>query len=157
MPIMEDSIRIRGPREELFILSQHYGLRQEWDPFVRNMRFLGGATEAAVGMHVWVRAWTGLTMVARYTSYRSQVSVAMTMVRGPFFFRRFAGTWLFKPVDDDCNLVTFRYSFTTRAAFRLFDPVICWFMLRDIRARLHGLKWGAEEGGLLKRLRRPCA
>lgn len=154
MPIIEDSIHIHAAPAELFALSQDYALRRFWDPFVRELRYLDGATEAAVGAHVWVRAWTGLTMVVRYTCYRPPHAAAMTMVRGPWFFRRFAGTWLFKPHPDGGTRVTFRYWFKTRG--RLLDPVIRWVFRRDIRARLRGLKGGAERQGLLGRLGQSC-
>src|SRR5437588_7461498 len=97
MPIIEDSILIDAPAEALFAFSQDYALRREWDPFVREMRFLGGARAAAAGVRVWVRAWTGLTMAVQFVGFRPPTSVAMKMLRGPWFFRRFAGAWLFKP------------------------------------------------------------
>ena len=96
MPIVEGSILIKAPPDGVFALSQDYGLRREWDPFVRDMRFASGAVEAGLGVEVWVRAWTGLTMTVQFTSFRPPNSVAMKMVRGPWFFRRFGGTWLFK-------------------------------------------------------------
>ena len=39
---------------------------------------------------------------------------AMKMVRGPFFFRFFAGSWRFESVDAQHTRVIFRYSFDTR-------------------------------------------
>src|SRR5437764_12090787 len=97
MPVVEDSVLIAAPQGPLFALSQDYALRREWDPFVRDLKFLGGAAEAAVGVRVWVRAWTGLTMEVEYVSVNAPETVAMRMVRGPFFFEKFAGTWLFRP------------------------------------------------------------
>jgi ribosome-associated toxin RatA of RatAB toxin-antitoxin module len=158
MPVVEDSIQINAPPSGLFALSQDYALRRAWDPFVRDMQFLGGATEAGVGVRVRVRAWTGLTMEVEFVSFHPPASVAMKMLRGPFFLRQFAGTWLFKPHPDGGTNVTFRYSFTTRWAWLrpVFDPVICWMFRRDVRARLRGLKHGAERAGLLDRLGNPC-
>ena len=152
MPIVEDSILISAPRESLFPLSQDYAVRLAWDPFLRDMRFLDGSKEAGVGVRVWVRAWTGLTMEARLTGYRPPAAVAMKMLRGPWFFRRFAGTWLFEPHVDGGTQVTFRYSFESRWRWLrpLLDPVIRRSFRRDIRARLRGLKQAAEHGGLLK-------
>lgn len=155
MPIVEATTLIRAPQDELFALAQDYALRLEWDPFLRDMKFRDGATQAAVGVHVWVRAHNALTMEVEYTTLKVPEVVAMRMIRGPFFFRQFAGTWRFEEVDSGVVQVTFRYSFTTRWPFArpLFDPLIRLIFRRDIRGRLRGLKHGAEETDLLKRLR----
>ena len=158
MRIVEGSILINAPAAGLFALSQDYALRRCWDPFVRDMRFGGEATEAGKGVRVWVRAWTGLTMEVEFTSFRPPTSVAMKMARGPWFFRQFAGTWLFRQRADDRTEVTFRYFFTVRGRWLapFIEPLIAWLFRRDVRGRLQGLKRGAEESGLLERLGEPC-
>jgi ribosome-associated toxin RatA of RatAB toxin-antitoxin module len=158
MPIVEDSILIEAQAEDLFALSQDYALRREWDPFVREMRFLDGAEEAAEGVRVWVRAWTGLTMEVQLVSYRPPWSVAMKMLRGPWFLKKFAGVWLFRPKGEGKTEVVFRYSFTMVGGWlgRLIDPIVGWLFRRDVRARLRGLKRGAEQLGLLDQLRESC-
>jgi len=60
MPVVESSGEIRAPREALFALTQDYYVRLEWDPFLRGLRFLDGATAPAPGVRVWVRAHNGL-------------------------------------------------------------------------------------------------
>jgi ribosome-associated toxin RatA of RatAB toxin-antitoxin module len=158
MPIVEASIWIDAPAEGLFVLSQDYALRRAWDPFVRAMRFQGGAREAAKGVRVWVRAWTGLAMVVEFVGFQPPRSVAMKMTSGPAFLRQFAGAWLFKE-ESGKTTVTFRYAFTTRWRLLrpLIDPIILWVILNDVRARLRGLKRGAEELGLLGRRCEPCS
>jgi hypothetical protein len=175
MPVVEDSITIDAPAAGLFALSQDYALRRAWDPFVRDMRFLDGAAEAGRGVRVWVRAWTGLTMEVEFTGFRPpststegrqagstegrQAGVAMRMLRGPWFLERFAGTWLFRPRPGGASTVTFRYSFTVRGRWLrpLLNPIVAWVFRRDVRARLLGLKRGAEQDGLLDKLGQPCA
>jgi ribosome-associated toxin RatA of RatAB toxin-antitoxin module len=154
MQTVEDRILIHAPAEGLFDLAQDYALRLEWDPFLREMRFLGGAAEAAVGVRVWVRAWTGLTMTVQYVSLDHPRVVAMKMLRGPWFFRAFAGTWRFAEQAGGDTEVVFRYAFRTRWRWLawLLDPVVRAVFRRDIRSRLLGLKRGAEEKGLLERL-----
>lgn len=157
MPAVQHAVLIDAPLEPLFRLTQDYGLRLRWDPFLREMRFLDGATEAAVGVRTWVRAWTGLTMETVYTTINSPSVVAMKMTRGPWFFSQFAGSWRLEPDPSGRSQkiqVTFRYSFTTRWSWlrRIVDPVISWVFHRDIRARLQGLKHGAEHAGLLNEL-----
>src|SRR5579859_7516799 len=111
MPTVAASIWIAAPPTALFALSQDYTLRRAWDPFIREMRFLDGATEAGVGVRVSGSAWNGLTMEVRFTSFHAPRSVAMKMTRGPWFFQQFAGTWLFEPESGGAR-VTFRYFFT---------------------------------------------
>jgi ribosome-associated toxin RatA of RatAB toxin-antitoxin module len=153
---VEDRILIHAPAEALFDLAQDYALRLEWDPFLREMRFLDGASVAAVGVKVWVRAWTGLTMTVEYISLDRPHVVAMKMLRGPWFFRAFAGTWRFVEQTSGTTEVVFRYAFETRWrggwSRWMLDPLIRVVFRRDIRARLRGLKRGAEEKGLLQRL-----
>ena len=161
MPVVQDSILIRAPQEPLFRLLQDYALRLRWDPFLREMRFLDGATEAAVGVRTWVRAWTGLTMETVYTTLSSPSVVAMKMTRGPFFFAQFAGSWRLEPAESEggpLTKVTFRYAFTTRWSMlrRVLDPTIAQVFHRDIQGRLRGLQRGAEQEGLLSHLTGPA-
>jgi polyketide cyclase/dehydrase/lipid transport protein len=134
MPVVEESLLIRAPQQPLFDLAQDYRLRLKWNPFLRDMRFLNDAREAVIGVRVWVKAWTGLTMVV-----------------GPVFLQQFAGSWRFKPHPGGLTEVIFRCVFETRwQRLRwLFDPIVEWVFGRDIRKRLHGLKRGVEQSGLL--------
>lgn len=151
MPVVEESLLIRAPQQPLFDLAQDYRLRLKWDPFLRDLRFLDGAVEAAVGVRVWVRAWTGLTMVVEYVVLSRPEVAAMKMVEGPFLLHQFAGSWRFRPHPDGSTEVIFRYVFETRwRRLRwLLDPVVRWVFRRDVRKRLRGLKRGAERSGLL--------
>jgi ribosome-associated toxin RatA of RatAB toxin-antitoxin module len=158
VPIVEDTVLIAAPPDALFALSQDYALRLEWDPFLRELKFLDGATEAAVGVRVWVRAWTGLTMEVEYVSVNPPHTVAMKMLRGPRLFRQFAGTWMFRPHPSGRTEVVFRYAFTTRWRWLhwLLDPLIRVVFRRDIRGRLRGLKRAAEKTDVLRRLGAGC-
>ena len=151
MPVVEESILIRAPQQGLFDLAQDYRLRLKWDPFLRDLRFLDGAGEAAVGVRVWVRAWTGLTMVVEYVGLRRPDMVAMKMLEGPVVLRHFAGSWRFQPHPSGSTEVVFRYVFETRWRWLrwLFDPLVARVFGRDTRRRLDGLKRGVEQAGLL--------
>ena len=154
MPTVQASLEIDAPVAELFALAQDYGLRLEWDPFLRDMRFRDGATEAAVGVRVWVRAKNGLAMEVRYITLKPPVQVAMTMVEGPRIFRQFSGAWLFKETSPARTGVTFRYHFATRPQLLspLLDPVVGRVLTRDMEGRLRGLKHHAETTDILTRL-----
>ncbi|MEM8532472.1 MAG: SRPBCC family protein [Chloroflexota bacterium] len=156
---VSSSIIVTCPREAVFRLTQDYYLRKEWDPFVREIRFLDGATEPAVGVGVWVRAWNGLTMTVEYVSYRFPSVAAIKMTKGPLFFETFGGVWRFAEVDSNSTEVTFEYGFRTRwpVLTRVLNPTIWWVFGRDIRARLAAIKRAAEETDIVARLDVGCA
>lgn len=153
MPTVQCARAIDAPRAPLFALAQDYALRLDWDPFLREMRFLDGASEAGVGVRVWVRAKNGLTMTVRYLTVNAPSQVAMTMTEGPWMFRKFSGSWGFKEITPTRTLVTFRYHFELRSALVPFvgDPIVSRVLSRDMAARLEGLDRGARTG-LLERL-----
>jgi ribosome-associated toxin RatA of RatAB toxin-antitoxin module len=153
MPIVEEGMEISGTPGSLFELSQDVELRLRWDPFPQTLQLLGGATRPAVGVRVGGRSRYGVTMEVVYVSFNPPRTVAMKMVRGPKIFRGFAGTWSFRPGPPGRTRVTFRYWYELRRLpFRsLLSRVVAWRIRRDIRARLRGLKRGAEEMGLIPR------
>jgi ribosome-associated toxin RatA of RatAB toxin-antitoxin module len=155
VPVIEANIDIRARDEDVFDLAQDYGLRLEWDPFLSEMKFRDDASEAAVGVKVWVRAKNGLTMEVVYITLERPRSVAMKMIAGPRFFERFAGTWRFDAITADRTRVTFRYNFETRWSWLRpgVNRIIGWVLGRDVRLRLEGLKRAAEQTNILARLR----
>jgi len=146
MPIVEGQLAISASQEAVFDLAQDYDARLGWDPFLSRIAFRDGASEAAVGVKVWVRAKNGLSMEVVYVTYDRPRSTAMKMIDGPWFFERFAGTWKCERTPDDRTLVTFRYNFETRwpPLRQLLNPGIRTVFGRDIRLRLEGLKRAAE-------------
>ena len=155
MPTIQAAIDIDAGAGEIFALAQDYELRLEWDPFLREMRFRDGATEAAVGVRVWVRAKNGLSMEVKYITLNPPEQVAMVMIDGPPIFRQFSGAWLFKALAPGRTRVTFKYNFSTRPRIMsgVMDPVVAWVLTRDMRERLAGLKGSAEGTDILTRLR----
>jgi hypothetical protein len=117
------------------------------------MRFLDGATRAGPGVRVVVQAYNGLSMAVEFVSFERPRVVAMSLIRGPWFLDRFAGSWRFLPGPESRTTeVIFRYVYEARPRWLrwLLNPVFGWVFRRDVRARLRGLKRGAE-GGLLAR------
>src|SRR3954465_10562953 len=146
MPVVEGQVAIGAPQESVFDLAQDYDARLDWDPFLSRIVFREGATVAAVGVKVWVRAKNGLSMEVVYVTYDRPRSTAMKMIDGPRFFERFAGTWKFERMAADRTLVTFRYNFETRwpSLRPVLNAGIRAVFGRDIRLRLQGLKQAAE-------------
>jgi ribosome-associated toxin RatA of RatAB toxin-antitoxin module len=156
MPAVESSILIRCTPEQAFDLSQDYGLRLEWDPFLADLKFLDGATESGIGVRTWVKSKRGLEMTAEYVAFDRGRVVAIKMIEGPWFFRAFGGSWRFRDVPDGVE-VTMRYSFEVAGVLRVplirqaAELVIRRIFLGDIEARLAGLRRGVEELRLLER------
>ncbi len=118
------------------------------------MRFLDGATEAAVGVLVWVRAKNGLAMEVRYATVNAPDQVAMTMTDGQRIFRQFSGSWLLQPLTPSRTRAVFRYHFTERPPFlsKVLDPIVSRVLTRDMDARLVGLQSSAEKTDISTRL-----
>ena len=154
MPVVEREVQIDVARAAVYALTQDYYLRLEWDPFLRDLRFLDGATGPAPGVRVWVRARNGLQMQVEYVTVEPPERVAVRMVRGPFFFENFAGTWLFRAVGEGSTRVVFRYGFRTRWRWPrpVLDRIVAAVFARDIAARVAALKHAAERTDILARI-----
>jgi hypothetical protein len=146
MPTFESSVRIRAGRAALFALTQDYGRRLLWDPFLVEARLLGGTTEPAVGVRAWCVAWYGLGMETEYVSYTPPRLAAVRMTRGPAILAAFAGSWRFEEAGRGTTRVVFRYHLKARPRWlrALLDPLLAAAFAHDTRARLRALKRAAE-------------
>ena len=153
----EDAIVIRAPAEALFALTQDYGRRLEWDPFLREARLVGGATECGVGVRAYCVARSGLGMETEYVSFQPPRVTAVKMTRGPWIIESFAGSWRFERAGEGETRVQFRYQVRARprALAWLLTPVLARVFARDVRKRLRGLKSAVEDRHILERLPPP--
>jgi len=142
----EDAILIRDTPEALFALTQDYGRRLAWDPFLRSAELMGGATAAGPGVRAWCVAHNGLGMETEYVSFNPPTVAAVKMTRGPWFIGGFAGSWRFLPEADGRTRVVFRYSVRGRPAWlgALLNPILVRVFGREVRRRLQGLRDFAE-------------
>jgi ribosome-associated toxin RatA of RatAB toxin-antitoxin module len=136
------SIEVDAPPELLFALSQDYGRRLSWDPFLREARLLGGAGQAGLGVRAWCEARNGLGMETAYVSFHPPRACAVEMTRGPRCFRAFAGSWRFEPIGPGRSRVSFTYRVVARPS-ALTRP-LSWIFGRHTRRRLDALKRAAE-------------
>jgi hypothetical protein len=146
----EDSIVIRQLPEALFALTQDYGRRLEWDPFLRSAALVGGAAQAGPGVRAYCVAHNGLGMETEYVSFNPPAAAAVKMTRGPWFIGGFAGSWRFLPEADGRTRVVFRYSVRARPAWLqpLLNPVLVRVFGREVRRRLEGLRAFVERDGV---------
>ena len=138
MPTVERSLVIQADRAALFELTQDYGRRLGWDPFLKEARLLGGATNAVVGVRAWCVAWHGLGMETEYVAVKPPAVAAVKMTRGPAILEAFAGSWRFVEHGPAATRVTFRYHFKVRPRRLrwLVEPVLGLVFTRDARLRL---------------------
>jgi ribosome-associated toxin RatA of RatAB toxin-antitoxin module len=143
----EESIVVESGPADLFRLSQDYGRRLEWDPFLRSASLVG-AHEAGVGARALCVARSGWSMETEYVSFNPPRATAVKMTRGPWFLASFAGSWRFEEIEPGRTRVGFRYSLEAwpRALSWLLNPILTRSFARETRARLRALKklWNAH-------------
>ena len=95
---LEQSVDIAASAADLFALTQDYGRRMEWDPFLRSAELVGEATAPGIGVRAYCVARSGLGMETEYVSYTPPWVAAVKMTCGPWVVRSFAGSWRFTEV-----------------------------------------------------------
>ena len=140
--MIRQSIEVAAGPEAVFELTQDYGRRLDWDPFLEEARLLGGAEAPGVGVRAWCVSRGGWGMETRYVSFRPPAACAVEMTRGPWFFRSFAGSWRFEGVGPGRTRVTFAYQVVGRP--RVLSPLLRPIFARETRRRLEALKRAFE-------------
>jgi hypothetical protein len=146
MPTVQASILVRADRASLFALTQDYGRRLSWDPFLKEARLLGGAVRPARGVRAWCAAWHGLGMETAYVNFVPPQVAAVRMTRGPAVLASFAGSWRFEDAGSGLTRVVFRYRLEARPGWLrpLLERVLVAVFARDTRLRLRALRRAAE-------------
>ena len=146
----EHAVDISASPAELFELTQDYGRRLEWDPFLRSAELVGGAARPGVGVRAWCVAKSGLGMETEYVSFHPPRVTAVKMTRGPRLIASFAGSWRFDEVAPGVTRVSFRYHLQARPRWLawLLTPALGWVFARDTRWRLAALKDAVERRGV---------
>jgi hypothetical protein len=90
MPTIQSEIVVRVNNKMLFNLTQDYCIRLKWDPFLREARLLGEATEIGIGVRAWCVARIGIGMETEYVFINKPNVVSIKMTSGPNIFKQFA-------------------------------------------------------------------
>jgi ribosome-associated toxin RatA of RatAB toxin-antitoxin module len=148
----EEWVEIDASPEELFQLSQDYGRRLEWDPFLRSANLVGAVNQAGLGVRAICVSTSGWGMETEYVSFHPPRVAAVEMTRGPWFLERFAGTWRFEAIGEGRTRVLFRYHLRAwpRWLAWALTPILARAFERDTLTRLQALKVAVEERGLLR-------
>lgn len=155
MPQVSADVHVPIAPDLAFAVSQTHGeVRHRWDPFIREQRFLDGASGPGVGVRTFTRSsFAGPispSMVSTYVSWRPPTSVGMTMLSGPWFFSRFGGGWRFTPEGDGTRAV-WKYTYDVRPTWlsRVAVPIGQWLLGREIRKRIEGYAEGCRDDQVL--------
>jgi len=159
MPHVTCTVDIAAPAASLFTLSQDYGRRQCWDPFLREAHLLDGAQRAAVGVRARCVAHNGLVMETTYVSFQPPTVVAVKMTHGPRILSSFAGSWRFIELPVHAGLtrtrVVFRYRISSRPHWLSFllDPLLAAVIKWETKRRLLAMKRVVETTAILAGIR----
>ena len=88
------------------------------------------------------QARTGFVMETRYVSFQPPRACAVEMTRGPWFFRSFAGSWRFEPVEPGLTRVSFVYNLVARPS--ALTPLLGRIFAGETSKRLSALKRAIE-------------
>jgi uncharacterized protein YndB with AHSA1/START domain len=146
MAIIEYELTINAPPAVVYQASQDYSVRYQWDPFPEKIELLEGATEVGIGVKTRVISKSGLSMVVEFVQVAPPTTAAIVMTKGPAFMRSFAGSWVFKPTDNNATRARFRYSVKTKiwAIPPISEFIAAFYFKKAVVARLNGLKQFCE-------------
>lgn len=115
MAIIEKTITIALPRDEVYRISQDYTIRYDWDSFPDRLEMLdSGDYTAWIGGQVLVRSKLGMSMVVEFVQVNPPKTAAIKMISGPWYLAKFAGSWHFETVGTQQTRVRIRYVLLTR-------------------------------------------
>jgi len=137
--------------EQLFDWMHNYDLRAQWDTFTQST-LLGDAPAGVGGVVRSTSKNNGLSMDTMYVSFQPGKVAAVKMVKGPYVFHSFAGSWNFKALGPQRTRVVFSYSMTARPrwlSWLLTPAVVCVFQ-RETKKRIASLQaWAKQRNAAL--------
>lgn len=142
MANVEHAVDIEASPETVYQISQDYSVRYSWDPFPEKIELLHGATVIAKGVRAFVVAKTGLRMEVVFIQVSPPTTAAIKMIKGPFFLKAFAGSWVFRLNGSGGTAAKFIYAIKSKwwALPWVTDYVASWYFSNAVKKRLNGLK-----------------
>jgi len=133
-------------QEKLFYLSQDYSVRLEWDTYLKSAKLVD-SDEAGLGKKSLCKSKFRFEILSEYITFNPPRLVAIEMVSGPIFLRKFSASWQFKMLTDKCTEVIFTYSFNTNPRFLswLIEPIIAKLYRIDMQIRIEAFKNYSEK------------
>ena len=142
MKTIKHQIEIDCDQETVFDLSQDYSRRLDWDPYLSKAYLLKGAEKAGLGVESCCRNRSGSEMITRYISFKRPRVAAVTMVKGPWFLKRFGGAWNVSKLSETRSSLVFTYNFQMRGGLLGYSllPFAIFFFSREMKSRLFAIK-----------------
>ncbi len=143
MALVEHSTLIAAPLDQVYQVSQDYGVRYDWDPFPEHITVVSGAPSAlAVGTRVDITSKLGMKMRVAFVQVSPPTRTAVKMIQGPWFLAKFAGSWIFEATSPHTTAARFRYTLVTQPSYLrwLVEPIAAFYFSRVVFKRLTGLK-----------------
>jgi ribosome-associated toxin RatA of RatAB toxin-antitoxin module len=140
----KETISIEAAAELVFDFTQDYTRRLIWDTFLKSAVLVEGAINAGKGVKAYCVAKNGLGMTTEYVTYNRPKVTAVKMIKGPYLFKSFLGSWLFQAIDVNKTEISFLYSFSLRFPFNLMSGLVKNNLQKNVRQRLLDLKNSIE-------------
>ena len=135
-----EKIIINEDTERVFDFTQDYKNRLRWDTFLKKADLMDGAAEANREVKAHCVATNGIGMITEYVTFDRPKVTAIKMIKGPYMFATFLGSWTFKEINKTQTEVIFLYSFQLRFPFNLLKDFIRKNLQTNVRQRLSDLK-----------------
>jgi ribosome-associated toxin RatA of RatAB toxin-antitoxin module len=139
-----EKVLIGANQVEVFDFTQDYDNRLSWDTFLKKAELIDGAIRADKNVRAYCVSKNGLAMLTEYVSFNRPKSTAVKMIKGPYIFKSFLGSWTFKEISNRQTEVTFLYSFELRFPFTLLTYYIRRNLKNNVKQRLIDLKTKVE-------------
>ena len=139
-----EKVVIGATQVEVFDFTQDYDNRLAWDTFLKKAELVDGAMRADKNVKAYCVSKHGIGMLTEYVSFNRPKATAIKMIKGPYIFKSFLGSWTFKEMPDDQTEVTFLYSFELRFPFTLLTSYIRANLKNNVKQRLIDLKTNVE-------------
>ena len=139
---------MEAPAQVVFDIVHDYDRRLQWDPFLRRAEIVNGDT-AGVGVKTFCAVkyrLLGWGMLTQYVSFQPPDLAAVSMMKGPFFFEKFAASIRHKDLDSRRSEVTYRLNFRLKGPLLslLGNRAMAWLLGWETQHRLRRLKVHAE-------------
>ena len=139
-----EKILINSDSSLIFDYTQDYNNRLLWDTFLIRADIIDGAEKAGLGVKTYYVAKNGIGMETEYVSFNRPKVTAVKMIKGPYMFKSFLGSWTFKGLEEQLTEVTFLYSFQLRFPFNIAPRIITNNLRNNVKQRLADLKSNIE-------------
>lgn len=139
-----ETIIVDDNAETVFDFTQDYSNRLKWDTFLKRADLIDGASIADKEVRAYCVAKNGIGMITEYVTFNRPRVTAIKMIKGPYMFKSFLGSWTFKELSDNKTEVCFLYSFSLRFPFNLLTNFVKKNLQTNVKQRLIDLKKNIE-------------